>query len=306
MVSRCKKGKANMSSQVIRAMTRDGSARVVVCNTSEIVREAQRLHALSPTAEIALGQLLTAASMMGSLMGEKQEKLTLGIQGDGPLGNLLVTADYYGNVRGYVQNPEVDLPQRADRAPDLAGAIGDGLLYVIHDTGAPEKQTGTVRFSGGEIPQHITLYYAESEQIPSACSLGVQRTKDGDAPVAGGVLIQLLPGASEEVIAELEGNIPLISNVSQLLGSGCTCEDLMARALANIPYDLIDAIDVDYLCSCSREGMRQNVLSLGRQEIEKVFREQAEEGHDTIECVCHFCNSTYEFTLNEFIEKLDN
>ena len=292
-------------SQILRAMTTDGTARVLVINSTGIVREAQKIHQTAPTATAALGRLLTATSMLGSLMAEKEETLTIGVQGDGIMGKLLVVSDYYGNVRGYVENPLADPPLKENGKLDVGGAVGQGILYVIHSLGGGEPQTGMIALQSGEIAEDIAAYYASSEQVPTVCALGVLVDTDYTCRAAGGVLIQLLPFPSEETVGKLEENARKLTQVSSMVDAGMTLEEMMALVLDGIPYDLFDTIDVDYLCTCSRERMLQGITSLGREQVEELLAEQVAEGKaEELTATCRFCNAEYSFNKETLLENL--
>ena len=290
-------------SQIFRAMTHDGSARILVINSKAIVDRMIEYHQTSPTATAALGRLLTATSLIGSMMGEKNNKITVGIQGDGPLGKLLATGDYYGNVRGYVQNPGANPPPKANGKLDVGAAVGHGTLYVIRDDGvSPKPHIGTVALTSGEIAEDIAAYFVESEQVPTVCALGVLVNPDGSCAAAGGVLIQLLPFADEAVVCALEKNVGYLSNVSDLFHRGMSCEQIADLALTDIPYDPFDMIEVDYTCDCGRERMLGALRKLGKKELADMLDEQEAEGKPrTLEVVCQFCNNRYEFTEAELL-----
>ncbi len=293
----------NQSSYLVRAMTEDGSARIVVLNSAKIVNESIQIHGTRPTATAALGRLLTAASMMGSLQGEKTDSLTVGIRGDGEIGSMLAVSDYFGNVRGYIENPNADPARKKNGKLDVGGAVGGGSLYVVRDTGAAMPQTGTVALVTGEIAEDITTYFAESEQIPSVCALGVLVGGDGRCLAAGGFLLQLLPFADESTVAALEKNVAKIEGVSSYFRDGMTPEELCALVLDGIPYQLFDRIDVDYRCTCSRDRMRTGLLKVGARELRKLFDEQEAEGKPRIlECHCRFCQKNYPFDEHELFE----
>ncbi len=285
------------SSYIYRGMTHDGSARLLVIDSTAIVREAIRIHKTTPTATAALGRLLTAASMIGSLQGEKNDSLTLGIQGDGPLGKMICVADYYGNVRGYVENPLALLPPKEDGAPDVGGAVGNGILYLIRDHGKGEPQTGTIALDSGEIATDITRYFAESEQIPTVCALGVATASDGSCLAAGGLLIQLLPFADEETVDKIEERVSQLRGITAYLIEGKSCQEIADVLLGDIAFDAFDEISVDYLCTCSRERVYDALSKVSKNELSSMLDEEEKAGKPrSLTCNCRFCDSVYTFT----------
>jgi molecular chaperone Hsp33 len=277
-------------SRIIRAMTRDGSAVAMITDTTGIVNKAIEFHKTSPTATAALGRTLTAASLMGSRLKNKDDSLTLSFKGDGPAGLIMAVSDYYGNVKGYIENPAVDLPLKPNGKLDVAGAVGGGFMSVVRDVGMKEPMTGISEIVSGEIAEDVASYYVNSEQTPTLLSLGVLVGRDLKCAGAGGVFVQLLPHADEEIIGKLEQNVVKITGLSSLIASGCTCEQLMGYVLDGIEYDLFDEIETDYVCDCSRERMLRAVKSLGAEELKKIFSEQ-----DSIEICCRFCNKKFSF-----------
>lgn len=288
---------------VLRAMTRDGSARAFVINSTDMVNTAIGYHHTTPTASALLGRTLTAASMMGTLLKDKGNTLTLNIRGDGPAGNVIAVSDYAGNVKGYIKEPNVDIPKKSNGKLDVSGAIGNGTLAVVKDIGLKEPYSGMINLVSGEIAEDITQYFAVSEQTPSLCALGVLIDRDYTCKAAGGVLVSLLPFAAEETIAQLEKNANNLANVSKLFDDGLTCEQIMNIALEGIEYDVFDELDVAYACDCSRDRCARALKSLGKTEVENLFAECREEGKpEEIEMECHFCDKKYLFTKKDVME----
>lgn len=285
---------------ITRAMTRCGNARILIINSKEMVNDAIEIHHLSPTCAAALGRTLTAASLIGVMLKNKEDSATLTFDGDGVCGKLIATADYYGNVKGCAENPTADLPTNEKGKLDVAGAVGKGNMYIIRDCGEGEPYVGMIPIVSGEIAEDITEYYARSEQIPTVCALGVLIGADYKAIGAGGILIQLLPGADDEFIDRLSERVPMLSNVSAMFGSGKTNQELLKEILGDIEIDVFDEIDCSYHCDCSSERVEKALISLGKNELEDIIKDGK-----PIDVGCQFCGKSYTFTTDDMKKLYD-
>ncbi|SET77435.1 Hsp33 family molecular chaperone HslO [Lacrimispora sphenoides] len=283
-----------MADYIIRATAGDHQIRAFAATTRELVEQARQSHNTSPIATAALGRLLTAGSMMGIMMKGEDDLLTLKIQGSGPMEGLTVTADSKGNVKGYVYNPGVMLPPNQAGKLDVGGAVGEGVLSVIKDIGLKEPYVGQTILVGGEIAEDLTYYYASSEQTPSSVALGVLMNRDNTVKQAGGFIIQLLPGASEEIIGGLEKKLGEITSITDLLDQGNTPEMILEHILGEFGLELMEQVPTHFYCNCDKARVEKALISIGRKELQEMI----DEGK-SIEVNCHFCNKNYEFTVED-------
>lgn len=282
-----------MKDYIVRATAADGQIRAFAASTKEVVETARKDHNTSPVATAALGRLLTAGAMMGSMMKNDTDMLTLQIRGDGPIGGITVTADSKANVKGYVLNPKVMLPPKNGKL-DVGGAVGIGLLQVIKDMGLKEPYCGQTILVSSEIAEDLTYYFANSEQVPSSVGLGVLMEKDNTVRRAGGFIIQLMPFAKEEVISKLEENLKNVTSVTALLDKEYTPEQILEELLGNLDLEITDTMDTKFYCNCSKERVERAVASVGRKEIQDMINEEKD-----IEVKCHFCNTAYTYTVED-------
>ena len=288
-----------MNDYIIRATAANDQIRAFAAVTTEMVETAREHHNTSPVATAALGRLLTAGAMMGSMMKGEKDVLTLQIKAGGPLQGITVTADSQGNVKGYVGNPDVCIPANSKGKLDVAGAVGPGFLTVIKDMGLKEPYSGQVMLQTCEIAEDLTYYFATSEQVPSAVGLGVLMNKNNTVRQAGGFIVQLMPFAEEEVISRLEQNVQKINSVTNLLEEGHTPESLLEKVLEGFDVQINEKMDTRFHCNCSKERVAKALISIGRKELNEMIQEGK-----PIEMNCHFCNKNYEFTVEELKEIL--
>ena len=287
--------------QIVRVIARDAPVKAMAISARETVERARAIHGCWPVAAAALGRLLMAASMMGAVLKKENASVTLRVKGGGPLGSLTAVSDSGGNVRGYVQNPAVDVPRKARGKLDVGAAVGaDGDLTVIRDLGLKEPYIGSVQLVGGEIAEDVAAYFVESEQVPTACALGVLIAPDQTVQAAGGYLIQLLPGADEAVISAVERGVAKLGAVSARLDAGMDPLDLLREVLGEFELEVLDTAPIEYRCYCTRDRVSRALISLGRDELSSLMEEQG-----GAELACRFCDKVYRFSKGDLEALLD-
>ena len=287
-----------MKDYIVRATAGNAQIRAFAATTTELVEQAREHHGTSPVATAALGRLLTGGVMMGSMMKNDSDVLTLQISCSGPIGGLTVTADALGNVKGYVNEPDVMLPPKNGKL-DVGGALGQGILNVIKDMGLKEPYAGQTILQTGEIAEDLTYYFATSEQVPSSVGLGVLLEKNNTVRCAGGFIVQVMPFIEEEVLAKLEENISKIQSVTSMLDNGHTPEEMLAQVLDGLDMEITDTLPAQFYCNCSKERIEKAIISIGKKDIQEMINDG-----ETIEVKCHFCNQAYAFTVEELKELL--
>lgn len=286
--------------QLVRVIAKDAPIKATALSATQLVERARAIHDTWPVATAALGRLLMGASMMGNMLKNDDGSVTLRVRGGGPLGSITAVSDSQGNVRGYVTNPAVDVPRKAHAKLDVGAAVGcDGELTVIKDIGMREPYVGSVQLVGGEIAEDIAAYFVESEQIPTACALGVLVAPDQTVQAAGGYLIQLLPGADDAVISAVERGIAKVGAVSTKLDQGISPLALLQEVLGEFELEVLETTPVEYRCQCSRERVSRALISMGRQELEALIRDQG-----CAELTCQFCDKVYQFSKEELEQLL--
>ena len=288
--------------KLVRAISTDGYVQAVAVSTRDLTERARQIHKTLPVATAALGRALAAASMMGNALKGDGASVTLQIKGGGPLGTVLAVSDNEGNVRGTVDNPAVDLPLRPDGKLDVGAAVGsEGTLTVVRDLNMKEPYVGSVGLLGGEIAEDLAAYFVESEQIPTACGLGVLVDRDQSVLAAGGYLIQLMPGAGEDVITKVEGGVMAAGSVTGLLRKNDDPEAILREVLSDFELEILETSPIEYRCYCSRERMERALISLGPDQLQSLIEEQG-----SAELSCQFCDNVQTFTREQLQGLLDN
>ena len=288
-----------MHDEIVRAITGDGLVKAVAITGRDMVERARNIHTTLPVATAALGRTMLGASMMGDMLKEQNGSLTLQIKGGGTLGTILAVADCDGNVRGYVQNPHVELMEIEPGKLNVGAAVGEtGTLTVIKDIGLKEPYIGSIGMFTGEIADDLAMYFVESEQIPTACALGVLVGTDQSVTSAGGYIIQLLPGATEEIITQIEAGVRKLGPVSRALEGGMNAEDLIKAVLADFEVTILEKRPVEYRCYCSEDRVTRALISMGREELTALIEEQGE-----ADLTCQFCDKIYHYS-KENLEQL--
>ena len=286
-----------MSDYLVRATAADAQVRAFAVTARDTVEKARSAHNTSPVMTAALGRLLCAGAMMGSMMKGDADILTLQVQGDGPAGGLTVTADSKGRVKGYAANPQVILPPNSQGKLHVGGAVGAGSLRVIKDLGLKEPYVGQTQLQTGEIAEDLTYYFAASEQVPSSVGLGVLMEKNNTVKQAGGFIVQLMPFAEGNVIEKLEANLSRIHSVTKLLEDGNSPEQILGILLEGMDMEILSDMPVEFYCNCSRERVAKALYSIGKKEMDEMIKDG-----EPIEVKCHFCNTAYQFSVEDLVQ----
>lgn len=282
------------TSVIKRAISRDGGIRVIFCDSTAIVRRSCEIHHTSKTMTAVLGRALTATSLMACLLKDRDNTLTLQLRGDGPAGSVVCVGDYKGNVRGYAENPETELPPNAAGKLDVGGAVGHGTMYVIKDMGMSDPYVGVSPIVSGEIAEDVTEYFASSEQTPTVCALGVRVDRENMCFAAGGYLVQLMPGCYDEDIDRIETNVKMAGSVSKQIADGMDGDEIIAALFDGIEYDMFDEFDIGYECPCERDKYLRALVSLNQKDMDELL-----EAGEPVETKCRFCGKTYVFETDE-------
>ena len=288
-----------MADYIVRATAANASIRAFAVTGRELVETARKAHDTSPVVTAALGRLMMGGVMMGAMLKGENDLLTLQVNGDGPIKGMTVTADAKGNVKGYAIEPQVMLPPNAAGKLDVGGAVGSGVLRVIKDMGLKEPYVGQTVLQTGEIAEDLTYYFATSEQVPSCVGLGVLMEKDNTVKQAGGFVIQLMPFTEDEVISKLEENIKKFPSVTSVLDEGKTAEEMLEILLDGLDMEITDTMPAQFYCNCDKKRVEKAIISIGKKDIEEMIAENKD-----IEVNCHFCNTSYTFSVEELKEML--
>ncbi len=286
-----------MSDYIVRATAANAQIRAFACTTKEMVETARQAHNTSPVVTAALGRLLSAGAMMGSMLKGEEDLLTLQIKAGGPMRGMTVTADSKGNVKGYANVPDVILPANSKGKLDVAGAVGPGFLQVIKDMGLKEPYVGQTMLQTCEIAEDLTYYFATSEQVPSSVGLGVLMDKDNTVKCAGGFIVQLMPFTEDAVIDKLEENLKELTSVTSLLSQGMSPEELLSVVLDGFDIEITDTFETRFHCNCDKQRVEKALISIGRKELQDMINDGK-----PIEMNCHFCNTNYVFSVEELKE----
>lgn len=289
-----------MADYIVRATAANAQIRAFAATTRELVEAARKAHDTSPVVTAALGRLLTGGVMMGTTLKGEKDLLTLQVSGDGPIKGMTVTADSQGNVKGYAINPQVMLPPSALGKLDVGGAVGKGMLRVIKDMGLKEPYVGQTTLQTGEIAEDLTYYFATSEQVPSSVGLGVLMEKDNTVKQAGGFIVQLMPFTEDAVISRLEQNLAEFTSVTSVLDEGKTPKQMLEMVLKGMDVEITNTLPAQFYCNCDKKRVEKAIISIGKKEIREMISE-----NKPVEVNCHFCNTSYSFSVEELKELLN-
>lgn len=281
--------------ELLRAISADGFVKITAVNTREMTERARNIHMTLPVVTAAMGRTMAATSMIGNAMKEEGASITVRINGGGPVGTIMVVSDEKGNVRAYVQNPQVDLPLRPDGKLNVGGAVGtNGMLTVIRDFGFGEPYTASTELVSGEIAEDFAQYFVESDQVPTACALGVLVDRDQSVIAAGGYIVQLMPGYTDAIAEKLENNVKRAGTATKML-SACSTEEMIARVMEGFEPEILERDPIEYKCYCSRERVREAISGINRDDLRQMLIEDRQ-----IEVKCRFCDAVYNFTAEDF------